>query len=605
MFENWLRENGVKRNPRLVVEQSPCGGVGLMLLDEAEGRETKKQKCGEENAPNGVHAETFLVSIPFSLLIHPSYQKDIAQIRAELQQYEAEWTAICQQTVLKLDLDLLAIYYFLIGERQKGEQSFWFPYLALFPESVHSTVHWSELELQNIVHTNLYQGTLQVREFVRQVHLFLQSRMDAAITYDDVLWAYSVFSSRTAGVMVEDNFSNNQNYRFSFLEAVPCLVPFLDTLNHSLSAEVKYITCNANRQFQFQFQSSPQGKEVFNNYGPKSNEELLLTYGFILPNNPHNSYWIQMALPPDDPDCESKMEMLKRMNFGLRHHIKLNEVPEDLLRATRILLLEEDEFYLLNETARNSFEFISVINEVKVYNTLIGLLGVRLTEIKALPSNTQKTPRDISSDSSSPTLLASIYVREQVEILEAAVAHLKKKRDAFYYLQKSFAKGSEDIFEYVPKTTIDNSVSKLTNVFASQFAEPSRFQFVQDWIACFTSNTMAAEVVDQQLRLKFNGEQTRFLSSLIIDQNTLRSDAEFVGLFGITAENQNETSADLLSEFRPELLLVLYLIFQSKVKNTDSKWHSFFASLPPIFQSFFNSDTSYLNDLLPVILCEN
>ncbi len=29
-----------------------------------------------------------------------------------------------------------------------------------------------------------------------------------------------------------------------------------------------------------------QGQEVFSNYGHKSNEELFLSYGFVIPNNP-------------------------------------------------------------------------------------------------------------------------------------------------------------------------------------------------------------------------------------------------------------------------------------------------------------------------------
>lgn len=29
-----------------------------------------------------------------------------------------------------------------------------------------------------------------------------------------------------------------------------------------------------------------QGSEVFSNYGHKSNEELILSYGFVIPNNP-------------------------------------------------------------------------------------------------------------------------------------------------------------------------------------------------------------------------------------------------------------------------------------------------------------------------------
>jgi hypothetical protein len=36
------------------------------------------------------------------------------------------------------------------------------------------------------------------------------------------------------------------------------------------------------------------GEEVFNNYGPKPNDELLLGYGFVLPNNPDDTLLLKL-----------------------------------------------------------------------------------------------------------------------------------------------------------------------------------------------------------------------------------------------------------------------------------------------------------------------
>lgn len=39
-----------------------------------------------------------------------------------------------------------------------------------------------------------------------------------------------------------------------------------------------------------------QGQEVFNNYGSsKPSEELLLAYGFVIDDNPHDTYLISLA----------------------------------------------------------------------------------------------------------------------------------------------------------------------------------------------------------------------------------------------------------------------------------------------------------------------
>ena len=37
------------------------------------------------------------------------------------------------------------------------------------------------------------------------------------------------------------------------------------------------------------------GKEVFNNYGPKSNERYLIGYGFVLPDNPYDSFAVSIS----------------------------------------------------------------------------------------------------------------------------------------------------------------------------------------------------------------------------------------------------------------------------------------------------------------------
>ena len=42
------------------------------------------------------------------------------------------------------------------------------------------------------------------------------------------------------------------------------------------------------------------GEEVFNNYGSKANDELLIGYGFCVPNNPHDSILLTLKPPPED-----------------------------------------------------------------------------------------------------------------------------------------------------------------------------------------------------------------------------------------------------------------------------------------------------------------
>ena len=43
-----------------------------------------------------------------------------------------------------------------------------------------------------------------------------------------------------------------------------------------------------------------QGEEVFSNYGHKSNEELILSYGFVIPNNQADFVHVSLGFSADD-----------------------------------------------------------------------------------------------------------------------------------------------------------------------------------------------------------------------------------------------------------------------------------------------------------------
>ena len=64
-------------------------------------------------------------------------------------------------------------------------------------------------------------------------------------------------------------------------ENLPALIPGLDLLNHSQSSMVTWDFTPSGCTIRNDSILSA-GSEVFNNYGAKSNEELLIAYGKIL-----------------------------------------------------------------------------------------------------------------------------------------------------------------------------------------------------------------------------------------------------------------------------------------------------------------------------------
>lgn len=56
--------------------------------------------------------------------------------------------------------------------------------------------------------------------------------------------------------------------------------------------------------------------QIFSNYGPKTNEAFLFSYGFIVPNNPNSTLWVQLGLRNEDPFLEKKKSLLAKYNLG-------------------------------------------------------------------------------------------------------------------------------------------------------------------------------------------------------------------------------------------------------------------------------------------------
>lgn len=63
------------------------------------------------------------------------------------------------------------------------------------------------------------------------------------------------------------------------------MVPFFDLLNHKNEHVVNFQHDEESVWYVCEY-ALKAGDEVFNNYCRASNEELLFTYGFSLPNNP-------------------------------------------------------------------------------------------------------------------------------------------------------------------------------------------------------------------------------------------------------------------------------------------------------------------------------
>lgn len=85
----------------------------------------------------------------------------------------------------------------------------------------------------------------------------------------------------------------------------PILLPGIDTLNHARGQPVTWLVSYPNKTPAASVREpsvslvlhapTQTGEELFNNYGPKPNSELILAYGFTLPDNPDDTIVLRIG----------------------------------------------------------------------------------------------------------------------------------------------------------------------------------------------------------------------------------------------------------------------------------------------------------------------
>ncbi|GAB1318107.1 Ribosomal lysine N-methyltransferase set10 [Madurella fahalii] len=200
--------------------------------------------------------------------------------------------------------------FFLIKEYLKGKDSHWRPYITTLPQPENTSswalpAFWPEDDIDFLEGTNAYVAIQEIQENVKRE--FKQARKvlkDEAFQnwqdYTQMLykWAFCIFTSRSFRPSLI--LSQPAKEHVSMLLPAGCelddfsiLQPLFDIANHSMTAKYEWdVTSDQNCCRLVCGDAYRPGDQVYNNYGLKSNSELLLGYGFILPETEqlHNDY---------------------------------------------------------------------------------------------------------------------------------------------------------------------------------------------------------------------------------------------------------------------------------------------------------------------------
>ncbi|KAI1816439.1 SET domain-containing protein [Poronia punctata] len=280
----WVEEDGGRLHPAVEIYHDEIT-KGSFRVKEAEGG---RVEAGED-----------IVKLPLSCSLSWLNAKDDASAdpsekeeEGEDDKFPAEFLDIVPPHVIGR--------FFLVQQYIRRERSHWWPYIRTLPQPEQMAgllpVVWPADDVDFLEGTNAHVAVQEIRSTLKkeykQAMKSLPERLHAVYTRPLYHWAYCIFTTRS--------FRPSLILPAAELASLPCkpddfsiLLPLYDVGNHSPLARTSWVTDDETRTCTLKSgQSYAAGQQVYNNYGMKTNAELLLGYGFVLPESDglHNDY---------------------------------------------------------------------------------------------------------------------------------------------------------------------------------------------------------------------------------------------------------------------------------------------------------------------------
>jgi protein-histidine N-methyltransferase len=203
-------------------------------------------------------------------------------------------------------------HFYLMKQYLLGKNSFWYPYISTLPQpdSIPSwslPPFWPDEDFEFLHGTNAAVAAQEIqanakRDFKEARKILKEEDFENWQDYTRHLfnWAFCIFASRSfrPSLVTPTSVQERELPINVGIDDFSMLLPVYDIINHDIKANVRWATDHqddhdAPEACRFiTFDSYKPGEQVFNTYGKKTNSELLLSYGFMLPETEgfHNDY---------------------------------------------------------------------------------------------------------------------------------------------------------------------------------------------------------------------------------------------------------------------------------------------------------------------------
>lgn len=357
--------------------------------------------------------------------------------------------------------EYLAMACQLIHEKYVlGDASFYKPYMDVLPDvnEVNPTFTWSEEDLAFLEGSPVIAATKSMQTKLRNEYNMLLADEGKLcdrypdlfpreyFTFENWIWAFTNLFSRAIRLR---NMKQGETL---------AMVPYADLINHSPYSGA-YLDAREVGDWLFKTGEEEvilyadrgyrRMEQIYISYGPKSNADLLLLYGFALERNPFNSVDVTVSLAARtkeiiaknesdggevsaaDPLLEEKIKFLKRVGRSntVDFPCYADRYPTEMLEYLRLMMMTPEDTMGKPLQDFDYTRTISAANEAAVLYSIVDAIKGQLNKY---PS-TEEEDAEIIKDKALFRLLsynqrmAVRHRRNEKRLLKRTIAALEKQ----------------------------------------------------------------------------------------------------------------------------------------------------------------------------------
>eukprot|EP00929_Paragymnodinium_shiwhaense_P072081 TRINITY_DN36593_c0_g1_i1.p1 TRINITY_DN36593_c0_g1~~TRINITY_DN36593_c0_g1_i1.p1 ORF type:complete len:467 (-),score=70.37 TRINITY_DN36593_c0_g1_i1:512-1912(-) len=273
----------------------------------------------------GVPANTCILAVPVTLLLHADSEgADVLLVPEDLPgEHPLQAFLALGKSDAAGQRKRVASIARLALERHRGAKSRWAAYIASLPRSTQAALHVEGAD-------QLYKGTpLEKRLLCEKAALngLVAGLLALArgqggewphVLAADFRWAHEMFFSRAVCLPTKPGARDRQ--------LTECFAPVIDIANHKPGSLLHAVLSDTTDSVELRCgRAHKPGEVIWNNYGTKSNEDLVLHYGFVVVDNVCDT--AEFKIPSADGEA---------VKLGRRAGLPTLAPPLQLLEAARL-----------------------------------------------------------------------------------------------------------------------------------------------------------------------------------------------------------------------------------------------------------------------------